>query len=520
MKRLIATLTFFTLMAISAQAHMLWLNVSNYYPEVGDTVWVEIGWGHKYPRDQVIGEGLLEQVYAIGPRGEKIFLEKIFPSFYRFVPKLRGAYLIVAKLKPGFVSITTEGHKLGNKKQLKNVVSCFKYIMGAKALIEVGEKSNAFSHMTGEPLEIIPLKDPANLKSGDILPLKILFEGKPLSKVNLQAIYTGYRTDKKHHWAIEEKSDPDGVVRIKLNAKGQWMFKVGHKTSYPDISEADQYMYTTTFTLGFLASPNLAASNSKKGKIYLVGVGPGDPDLLTIRALNAIRKADLIVCWEGIRKRFAKELEGKKIIEPPKGVWIWFGYGKKASDFKGKELKKFLRSEKARAQIIAQVYRAVKDGKTVAFLGHGDPLIYGPWVWILKEFKEMKPIIIPGLSSFNAANAALKKGVTSGKDTKSVILTMPDLPGLAKTDTIERLASHRATLVIFMPFVRGTKLADLVQNLSAHYPINTPIALVLHAGYKKKQKVIEGTLSDILSKVGNQKLPFESLVYVGDFLNR
>ena len=272
-----------------------------------------------------------------------------------------------------------------------------------------------------------------------------------------------------------------------------------------------------------IASRNLVAgdvsSDSKRGRIYLVGVGPGDPELITMRAMNVIRGADLIVCWEGIRERFERELEGKKIIQPPKGVWVWFGYGKKASDFKGKELDKFRRSEKARAQIITQVYRTVTDGKTVAFLSHGDPLIYGPWVWVLKEFKEIKPIVIPGLSSFNAANAALRKGVTSGKGTKSVILTMPDLPGLAKTDTIDKLARHRATMVIFMPFVRGTKLVDLVQRLSAHYPIETPIALVSYAGFKKKEAVIKGTLSNILSKVDHQKLPFETLVYVGDFLN-
>lgn len=248
---IIATIFCLTLMSVSAQAHMLWFNLSNYQPGAGETVWVEIGWGHKYPRDQVIGEGWLERVYAINPEGKKVTLERIFPSFYRLVPREKGAYLIVCELKSGFLSITTSGHKLGNKKQFKNVVSCFKYIMNAKALIEVGGKSDGFSRMAGEPLEIIPLKNPANLKPGDTMPLKIVFKGKPLAQVNLQAIYAGYKTDEKHHWAVEKKSDSDGVVRIKLNPKGQWMFKVNYKSPYPDRSEADQYSYTTSLTLSF-----------------------------------------------------------------------------------------------------------------------------------------------------------------------------------------------------------------------------------------------------------------------------
>ena len=248
---IIAIVMWLTSVDVSVQAHMLWFNLSTYHPRPGETVWVEIGWGHKYPRDQVIGEGWLERVYAIDPRGERVSLQKIFPSFYRFVPTLRGAYLIVAELKSGFLSITTDGHKLGNKKQFKNVVSCFKYVMNAKALIEVGGKSKGFSRTAGEPLEIIPLENPANLKPGDVMPLKILFKGKPLSKTNLQAIYAGYRTHEKHHWAVERRSDSNGVVRIKIKPGGQWMFKVSHKVPYPDISEADQYSYTTSLTMGF-----------------------------------------------------------------------------------------------------------------------------------------------------------------------------------------------------------------------------------------------------------------------------
>lgn len=267
-----------------------------------------------------------------------------------------------------------------------------------------------------------------------------------------------------------------------------------------------------------VAVTSFASVEPDTNRIYLVGMGPGDPDLATIRALKIVEAADLIICHEGMKQRFANELKSKETVSPPKDVWIWHGYGKEASDFQGKELEKFLASEKAREQIISKARRAVKEGKTVAVIDTADPLIYGPWGWILEELADLGPTVVPGLSSFNAANAALKKGVTSGRHTKSVILTMPDLADMPKNDTIEKLAQHQATMVIFMPSVLGTKLKDLVAKLSGYYRPDTPIALVVSAGYKEKERVIRGTLENIVDKVGSETLPFEHLVYVGDFL--
>jgi len=240
----------FTCIAASAQAHMLWFNASNYTPDPGETVWIEIGWGHKYPRDQVMTEGWLEQVYALDPKGKKLTLEKIFPSFYKFTPQTKGTYKIVGKLKPGFLSITTDGHKLGDKKSVSNVVSCFQYIMDAKALIEVGGKKDGFSRQSTEPLEILPLKAPDSLAVGDTLPIKIMFQGKPLAGIKLQGTYSGYAADEKHHWALEDESDSKGIVRVKLTSKGQWMFKVNHKVPYPDKAKADEYSYSSSMTIG------------------------------------------------------------------------------------------------------------------------------------------------------------------------------------------------------------------------------------------------------------------------------
>ena len=240
-----------TLTAASAQAHMLWFNTNQHKADPGETVWLEIGWGHKYPRHEAMKEGWIERVYALDPNGQEVAVEKIFPAFYRFTPTTKGTYRIIANLKSGFLSITEQGHKLGSKKDVTDVVSCFQYIMNAKALIEVGGKKDGFSRRSEELLEIIPLKDPASLKVGDTLPVKVIFRGKPLAGAKVQGIYSGFKTDEKKHWAVEEESDSEGIVRVRLSSKGQWLFKTGHKIPYPDKAEADEYSYSTSLTVGF-----------------------------------------------------------------------------------------------------------------------------------------------------------------------------------------------------------------------------------------------------------------------------
>ncbi len=261
-------------------------------------------------------------------------------------------------------------------------------------------------------------------------------------------------------------------------------------------------------------------AGSRKENLYLVGMGPGDPDLATIRAMKIVKEADLIICqYKSLKERFSQVFNNKEVWGPPEWVWTWHGYGKKASDFQGKELEKFQACEKARGEIIAKIRQAIKNGKTVAILEHGDPLIYGPWSWTLEEFSDLRPIVVPGVSSFNAANAALKRDVTSGRNTKSVIITVPDIPDWQEKTCfdMDKVAKHQVSMVIFMPSY-NTKLKDLAGKLSAYYPLQTPIALVGFAGFKEKEQIIEGTLENIVVKVENEKLPFEHLMYVGDFL--
>jgi len=236
--------------ATSAQAHMFWLNASNYAPEAGETIWIELGFGHKYPRDEMMKEGRLDRICALDSKGKEWPVEEIFPAFYQFTPKTEGAYQIMAVMKPGFVSKTADGFKLGSKKDFPDAPYCFAFRMSTKTLITVGGKKADVSQQTQNPLEIIAMTSPADLKVGDTLPLKVMFEGKPLAGATVSAVYEGF-TEEKHHWAQEAETNADGLVQVKLTTKGPWLFTNTHKETYPDKAECDDYSYRASLTLGF-----------------------------------------------------------------------------------------------------------------------------------------------------------------------------------------------------------------------------------------------------------------------------
>jgi precorrin-4 methylase len=240
--------------------------------------------------------------------------------------------------------------------------------------------------------------------------------------------------------------------------------------------------------------------------------------------VNLVKQSDLIVDKSDlINKGFKHKhlLQGKEVWAPSdKDAWQWFGYGKSADDYSGNHLERFLKAEKSRQEMTIKVRQAIEKGRQVCILDMGDPLTYSPWSWVLEEFADLAPIPVPAISSFDAANAVLQKSVTQGVNTKSVILTVPDVDDwLNKTCfDFDEMLERKTSLVIFMPDYLVT-LPDMVKKLSAYYDRETPIALVLNAGFKSGQMVIKGRLDNIVKLVGEEKLPLLQLMYVGPFLN-
>ncbi|MDY6954968.1 MAG: SAM-dependent methyltransferase, partial [Thermodesulfobacteriota bacterium] len=149
-----------------------------------------------------------------------------------------------------------------------------------------------------------------------------------------------------------------------------------------------------------------------KPGLYLVSMGSGDADNLTLRAVNTIKGSDIIFCRKEMPDQFPDLLQGKEIHDP--GFGIFAIYGKSPEE--ARRNKRFNYEEKMKAfdEITRIIRTAVKQGKAVSVLCSGDPTIYGPNMWYAEAFEDLEPEIIPGISCFNAANAALRKGVTRG----------------------------------------------------------------------------------------------------------
>lgn len=256
------------------------------------------------------------------------------------------------------------------------------------------------------------------------------------------------------------------------------------------------------------------ASGPDETRLYLVSVGNGDPGNITLNAVNTIKDSDIVFCRKSTRDKFPILLQGKEIHDPGFGIFGVYGKSRQEVEKQGR----FDYDEKmARFEKISGIIRgAVEQGKTVSVLCSGDPTIYGPNMWYMEAFEDLNPEIITGVSAFNSSNAALEKGVTSGIKAHSVILTASfgreDYDG---PDSIENLAQHQATMAFFTMFM---DLEEVVDQLKTHYPGDTPIAIVLHAGYSDKEEIVSGTLDTIVDKTDGEDLPFEHMIYVGDFL--
>jgi uncharacterized GH25 family protein len=232
---------------LSSQAHMFWLLTDRDTPKVNQPVKVEIGFGHKFPKDEEIKAERLGSVKAIGPDGKEAALKKISTIQYELVPSQKGVYVIAAQMNPGFVCRTAKGMKMGTKKEFPDANLCFRFDFAGKTLVNVGKQNKGFDRRAQSTLEIMPLKNPNTLKVGETLPVTVIFQGKPLAGAEIMFTHDGW-SDPQKPFAVLGKTDAKGKIQVKLDKPGRWLLIASHKTPYSNPAECDENFYRASLT--------------------------------------------------------------------------------------------------------------------------------------------------------------------------------------------------------------------------------------------------------------------------------
>lgn len=226
-------------------------------------------------------------------------------------------------------------------------------------------------------------------------------------------------------------------------------------------------------------------------KVYFVGCGPGDPELLTIKAKKLIQKADVVV--------YSGSLIPTQIINLCK-----------------KE--KYDAAKLVREEIFDILKTNAKKGKLVVRLHDGDPSIYGA---IREQTDNLRKSgiefeIVPGVTSFLASAAALGSELTLPGITQTIIITRAEArTKVPKREKISELAKHKSTMIFYLS---AHLLSDIVKEvITGGYPKSTPAAAVYRASWND-EKIIIGTLKDITKKVRDAKITRSAIIIIGDIV--
>jgi precorrin-4/cobalt-precorrin-4 C11-methyltransferase len=229
-------------------------------------------------------------------------------------------------------------------------------------------------------------------------------------------------------------------------------------------------------------------------KVYFVGAGPGNPELLTMKAARLLAACSICI--------YAGSLVSPEVMAVVH-----------------RDAKLFDSAKMSLEDILAVCREGREKNLDIIRLHSGDPSIYGA---IREQMNDLDGMgigyeVVPGVSAFQAAAAALKAELTAPEVSQTVILTRTSgRTPLPEEQELENLARTKATLCVFLS---GHKVDEVVATLIPHYGEYCPAAVVYHASWPD-EKIMEGTLGDIAPKVRQAQIGQTSLIIVGQALGR
>ncbi|OOV40389.1 precorrin-4 C(11)-methyltransferase [Leptospira kirschneri serovar Pomona] len=228
-------------------------------------------------------------------------------------------------------------------------------------------------------------------------------------------------------------------------------------------------------------------------KVYIIGAGPGDPELITIKGAKLVETCPIIL--------YTGSLVPKAVIKRAKKEAIVLDSSNMTLD-----------------EIISIILSAKNNNQDVARVHTGDPSIFGS---IAEQIRKLDLLniqyeIVPGVSSFTAAAAVLGKELTLPEVSQTIIITrIAGRTPVPERERLEILAQSGATLTLFLSVLH---IRTIVERLSPYYGEKCPVAVIQKATWPE-QKIVTGTLGDIVSKVKTEKISSTAIIFIGPILD-
>ncbi len=225
-------------------------------------------------------------------------------------------------------------------------------------------------------------------------------------------------------------------------------------------------------------------------KVYFIGGGPGDPELITVKGRRLLDNADVVI--------YAGSLLNPELLS-----------GIKAEIFDS--------STMTLDEIMEIIKSSIDNNKTVVRLHSGDTSFYSALSEQIERLRELniEYEVIPGVSSAMAGAALLGQELTIPELTQTVIFTrIEGRTPVPHTEKLSELARHKSTMVIFLSVGMIEKVRD---ELLKGYSEDTPVAVIEKVSWPE-EKIIRGTLKDIVEIVRKADIKKTALIYVGEAL--
>lgn len=229
-------------------------------------------------------------------------------------------------------------------------------------------------------------------------------------------------------------------------------------------------------------------------KVYFIGAGPGDPELMTLKGQRILRSCQVVL--------YAGSLIPREVLQ----------------DIEHSAELILDTASMTLDETNAVIAKAVAEGKDVARLQCGDPSLYGAIGEQIRRLEQqgIEYEVVPGVSAMAASAAWLGKELTLSGVTQTIIMTRYEgKTPFPERERLPQLAQSGATLAIHLGVTRIHKIVD---ELIPHYGEDCPVAVCYRTSWPDQDKVT-GTLADIVDKVRAKGFTRTALILVGKVLD-